>query len=104
MTINRQKQAILRVYRQDDLYIYRLKSQAALSISKKNKSSKFTELLHRRMGHLNHQTLRLLPHISTGLTLGGKTEQKSSAHAKNIGELTHADILCRHIVCLTFVD
>jgi hypothetical protein len=39
MTINRQKQAILRVYRQDDLYIYRLKPQAALSILKKNKSS-----------------------------------------------------------------
>ena len=108
MTINRQKQAILRVYRQDDLYIYRLKPQAALSISKKNKSSKITELMHRRMSHLNHQTLRLLPHISTGLTLGGKPEQncitcieskstktpfpKSSSHAKNIGELTHADI------------
>jgi hypothetical protein len=29
--INRQKQAILRVYLQDDLYIYCLKPQAALS-------------------------------------------------------------------------
>ena len=107
MTINQRRKGILRVNRQNDLYVYQFYPQARPT-ALASFSSKLTELAHRRMGHLNHQTLRLMPHLSTGMMLGNKPKlqcpvcmeskstrtpyPKSNSHARVIGELTHADI------------
>ena len=122
--------AILRVYRQDDLYVYKFSSYRAPTAltTSKQAPSQMTELMHRRMGHLNHQTLKLLTHLSTGMTLGSLPElkcqtcmenkatktpfPKSSSHAKEIGELTHADIcsvgvpsaICKSTMFLLLID
>jgi transposase InsO family protein len=71
-------------------------------------SSERTQLFHKRMGHLNLKSLRLLQHLADGVVLDKDPEENcescvmAKAHklpfppskslARNIGELTHVDL------------
>jgi hypothetical protein len=103
--VKKNKEVILKAYRQQDLYVYHIKSNNVLATTN---SSKRTELFHRRMGHLNFKSLRLLSHLSDGMVLDqnpselceicqqAKAKRPSFALsrslASHVGELTHADI------------
>ena len=102
---------ILRAPREGNLYQITLPDPINKNLHSANSttsSSSRTELAHRRCGHLNFQSLRLLSHLSEGLILDNdpkgnckvcsqtkSTRQSfppSESHASRIGELTHMDI------------
>ena len=101
--VRSKRQSILTATIRDGLYIFHIKLQRALATSHIR-----TQIFHRRMGHLNLQSLRLLSHISDGMVLDKDPQElcpicaQAKAHkrpfpsstslAKRIGELTHADI------------
>lgn len=110
---NRSNRVILRGNRVGGLYLFKkprtataLPSPAGQSFL--TKSSTNTVLFHRRMGHLNYQSLRLLSHIAQGIILDAnptdlcipctqakthrKTFHSSDNRATRIGELVHTDI------------
>jgi hypothetical protein len=57
---------VLRANREEGLYVFKLPTNQALAASNTTHRS---ELYHRRMGHLNYQSLRLLSNLSNGLDL-----------------------------------
>lgn len=104
ITVKRKNSVVLRAKRIDGLYMVHIPPSRSLLL----KSSSRTTLLHRRMGHLNLKSLRLLTHLSDGLVLDNdpttvcdicaqakatKTPfPPSKSLAKTIGALTHTDI------------
>jgi hypothetical protein len=101
---------ILRGKRVGGLYTFyakELESDMGHSLSATPSSTR-TELLHRRMGHLNIQSLRLLAQIADGIVLDSnptticlpctqakthrRTFNNSNSHATRLGELIHTDI------------
>jgi hypothetical protein len=121
------KRLVLRALRQGGLYsfsIHEKSNNRVLSLS----GSKRTELAHRRTGHLNLQSLRLLSHLSEGLVLDhdpkvsckiclqSKSTRASFApsesHAHRLGQITHMDIchvgvptiVGAHIMFLVLLD
>jgi len=107
---NRSGRVVLRGKRVGGLYLFKqtLPSSEAVGHAMTTKSSENTTLFHRRMGHINIQSLRLLSHISHGVVLDGnptelcvpctqaKAHRKSfltsTSHASRIGELVHTDV------------
>jgi len=101
--IKKNRQVILSTQEIHGLYIFRLKLQKVLALSHSR-----TQIFHRRMGHLNLKSLRLLSHLCDGMVLDRDPTElcpvcaQSKAHkrpypnssslAKRIGELTHVDI------------
>ena len=101
-------QVILRAMRKGGLYVTKPIAKEEKGKALATKSSERTLLHHRRMGHLNIQSLRLLSHISDGILLDGnpnslctpcvqaKTHRASfpisHSHAKRVGDLVHTDI------------
>lgn len=104
---NKSGRVILRGKRVGGLYLFNQPDELA-SISLLTRSSDNTQLFHRRMGHLNIQSLRLLSHISHGIVLDGnptdlcvpctkakthrRTFPQSTTNASRIGEIIHSDI------------
>jgi len=101
--VKRNRQVVLSAKEVDGLYIFRLQQQRVLATSHAR-----TEMFHRRMGHLNLKSLRLLSHLCDGVVLDKDPQEtcpvcaQAKAHklpfpnstsvARRIGELTHADI------------
>ena len=68
---NKSGQVILRAIRKGGLYVMKLIGKDETGQALAIRSSERTKLQHRRMGHLNIQSLRLLSHISDGILLDG---------------------------------
>jgi hypothetical protein len=102
---------ILRAAREENLYQITIPDPNKNNLNSANSatlSSNRTELAHRRCGHLNLHSLRLLSHLSEGLILDNDpkgnckvcSQTKSTRHsfppsdsqASRIGELTHMDV------------
>jgi hypothetical protein len=112
MTVKRDMKVILKAPHSNGLYEFILPKVLAA------KSGSNSLILHKRLGHLNFQSLKLLSHLSTGLTLDGDPAEKcqtcilaktiratynnSESRAGAIGELTHCD-LC-HVGPPTIVE
>ena len=124
LEIRQGKRIILRAKRKEGLYQFSISENRALVLS----GSQRTTLAHRKTGHLNFQSLRLLSHISDGLVLDNdpttlcricaQTKSTrapfppSTSMAKRIGEITHCDlchigvktIIGEHIMFLVLLD
>lgn len=102
-------QVILRALRRGGLYVTKpINERPRNQVLVTKNSSARTTLYHRRMGHLNIQSLRLLSHIADGIVLDSnpnnlctpcvqaKTHRvsfpSSHSHAKRVGDLIHTDI------------
>jgi len=101
--IKRKRKTILTAKASNGLYIFYLNMQRAMTLSHSR-----TLMFHRRMGHLNLKSLRLLSHLCDGMVLDQDPKElctvcaQTKAHkstfspstslAKRIGDLTHADI------------
>ena len=104
IVIKRKTEVVLIVPRTEGLYSYCVPQERALLA----KGSSRTELSHRRLGHLNYKSLRLLSHLSDGVNLDNDPPHNcdicarakatktpfppSKSLASKIGELTHADV------------
>lgn len=98
------KRIVLRARRDTGLFEITIARNIALL----TKGSSRTELFHRRMGHLNLKSLRLLSHLSDGIILDHDPSKaceicaQAKAHkthfplshslAKRVGDLVHADL------------
>ena len=122
---NKDKKIVLRGIREGGLYIYEPDIASALAVADTTEKS---QLAHRRMGHLNYRSLKLLKHLSTGLELDSVPSQvcepcalaksartpfpKSNHIASRKGELIHSDECTINVACvnggykyfITFID
>jgi hypothetical protein len=106
---NESGKIIMSGVRQGSMYICGLNlASTALMAARNNKPCTLTDLWHRRLGHISHKSLRLLAHISTGITLDSnptdlcepcamaKSHREpfppSLSRASRKGELTHSDL------------
>jgi hypothetical protein len=103
--VKKGKDIVLKAKRCQDLYVYHIQPLKGLAVTGKTER---TLLFHRRMGHLNLKSLRLLSHLSEGLILDQDSStlcevcqqakvtknsfSSSKSLASRIGEVTHADI------------
>ena len=103
ITLTKNRRVVLTARCEDGLYQFFPSVQRALLAGNAR-----TSLFHRRLGHLNLKSLRLLSHLSDGLVLDNDPEEScsicaqskatrstfapSSSLALRIGELTHADV------------
>ena len=100
------RKTVLSALQSEGLYVFKIQpvaTQRALATT-----SSHTELFHKRMGHLNLKSLRLLSHLAQGIVLDKDPEvlcepcTMAKAHrnpfppsdslSKKIGELTHVDL------------
>jgi hypothetical protein len=103
--VMRNRKVILSALLENGLYQFKIAPIAQKALAT---SSSRTHLFHRRMGHLNLKSLRLLSHLAEGVVLDHDPEEmcetcaRSKAHklpfapsksiARNIGDLTHVDL------------
>lgn len=99
---------VLRAHREDGLYTFKLPAPASSKALATTKSTHRSVLQHRRMGHLNYQSLRLLSNLSDGMVLDSTPDHlcvpctqakahrnpfpSSKSQAPHVGYLVHTDV------------
>ena len=115
LSIKHNRTLILQAFRTHGLYMYSLPTKRKVMLTT---SVERTKLFHRRLGHPNYRSLKLLSHASDGMVLDKTPDalcevcQLSKAHrqpfppsislASHIGDLIHAD-LC-HVGISTILE